>query len=166
MAQRYSRWQLVVVVDGDDDAVAAVTAVLPDDDRIDVVRSTRGGVSAARNVGLDAARGELVAYLDDDNLMGPLWTKAIAWAAGRQPDVQLFYGAELVDAPPNVAEPAGSPCSTSRRSTAAAWSGATTSIRACSPTVARSPMRTTTSRSPPASTGTSCCVPPPSTILR
>jgi hypothetical protein len=99
LAQGYERWQLIVVVDGDDEVTAAVRNDLPDDDRIDVVRSSGTGVSAARNTGLDQARGDLIAYLDDDNLMGPQWLRAVAWAGVEHPDVELFYGAELIDEP-------------------------------------------------------------------
>ena len=100
LAQGYACWQLIVVVDGDDDTLATVRRSLPDDDRIEVVRSSGTGVSAARNTGLDRARGELIAYLDDDNLMGPLWLKGVALASARYPDAELFFGAELVDSPP------------------------------------------------------------------
>ncbi len=99
VGQRHQRWQLVVVVDGDEHALAAVMEVLPEDSRIEIVASSGSGVSAARNTGLDAARGDLVAYLDDDNVMGPSWLEAVAWAGRTYPDSDLFYGAELVDDP-------------------------------------------------------------------
>jgi glycosyltransferase involved in cell wall biosynthesis len=59
----------VVVVD---DASPEPIAGLPDDPRVRVVRrSVNGGSAAARNTGLDAARGEWVAFLDDDDLVTP-----------------------------------------------------------------------------------------------
>ncbi len=98
-AQRHDRWQLVVVVDAPEPTRREVAEELPGDARIEIVQGAGAGVSAARNCGLDAARGELVAYLDDDNVMGPLWLRALVWAAERHPEAEVFYGAEVVDAP-------------------------------------------------------------------
>jgi glycosyltransferase involved in cell wall biosynthesis len=64
------------------------------------VRSFRGtgaGCSAARNTALQHACGELVAYLDDDNLMHPLWLKSIVWAFDQRPEINVLYGAIVVD---------------------------------------------------------------------
>jgi glycosyltransferase involved in cell wall biosynthesis len=95
--QAYERWELVVAVDGSEASVAAVESQLPPDERVRVVHSPRQGVSAARNSALAEARGELVAYVDDDNLMAPLWLKAVVWAAARDPDAAIFLGAQLVE---------------------------------------------------------------------
>jgi glycosyltransferase involved in cell wall biosynthesis len=97
LRQAYGNWELVVAVDGTEDTVAAVTAQLPRDERVRVVRSPRTGVSAARNTAFDEGRGEIVAYVDDDNLMGPLWLKAVVWTAGRHPDAAVFVGAQLLE---------------------------------------------------------------------
>jgi hypothetical protein len=70
LAQTYENLELVVVDDGSSDAsIAAVTAVA--DDRVRVVEQIHGGEAAARNRGLDEARGELVAWLDADDLCLP-----------------------------------------------------------------------------------------------
>lgn len=108
VGQRYSRWQLVVVVD-EPGSAETVAAELPDDGRIEVVESPRPGVSAARNTGLDRARGDVIAYLDDDNVMLPLWLKGVAWASGRFPDADVFYGAEIIDVPSARLLPGTSP---------------------------------------------------------
>lgn len=97
-AQEYPHWELVVVDHASTDGTAPLLAELAAvDDRIVVVREEHGSVSTARNRGLSAAHGALVAYLDDDNLMEPLWLKAVAWAVERRPDVEVLYGARLLD---------------------------------------------------------------------
>lgn len=98
VAQRYDRWQLVVVDDGSDDDTAAVAGrFAAADERIEVHRTAGVGAAAARNVGLDAARGDWVAFLDDDNTMHPAWLRAIAELSGREPECRAFYGAQLRD---------------------------------------------------------------------
>jgi glycosyltransferase involved in cell wall biosynthesis len=94
--QKYRHWELVVVDDGSIDATAAVLAGI-DDERVRSFRAGGRGVCAARNVALVQARGELIAYLDDDNMMHPAWLKSVAWGFEQRPDIGVLYGAFVVD---------------------------------------------------------------------
>ncbi len=96
-AQLYPNWELLVVTSD-----PSRLADLGDDPRIRVLTTDQEGVAAARNRALDAARGELVAYCDDDNLMAPLWLKAVVWAADTHPDADVFYGAQIIESPERV----------------------------------------------------------------
>ena len=67
-----------------------------DDPRIRTLSTPGSGVCAARNLGLDAARGDLIAYLDDDNLFDPQWLKAVALTFDALPqDPGLLRGDDL-----------------------------------------------------------------------
>jgi hypothetical protein len=94
LAQCYSYWELEVVDDGSVDDTAAILASF-DDQRVHLHRTDGVGSAAARNVGLSAATGELVAFLDDDNLMASGWLRAVAELFGRKPALQIAYGAQL-----------------------------------------------------------------------
>jgi len=97
LAQRYSHWELVVVDDGDTDAVEATLAGFDEDERIVVADGPRRGLGAARNAGLGRAAGEVVCYLDDDNLMHPDWLHAVAYLFAARDDVEVAYGITLIE---------------------------------------------------------------------
>ena len=70
-SQRDVELEAVVVDDGSQDSGAAALAALAADG-VRVVRNPRSRAPAgARNVGIDAARGEWVAFLDDDDFWAP-----------------------------------------------------------------------------------------------
>ena len=96
LGQTYRRIELVVVDDGSRDETPAVLAKF-DDPRMHLVRAEGGGVCAARNRALDVVAGDVVVYLDDDNVMMPLWVKAVVWAFEQRPDADVLYGARLID---------------------------------------------------------------------
>ena len=71
LAQTFGDLELVVVDDASSDDTAAVLATI-DDPRMLVIRLPRpGGAAAARNRGLAAARGTLVAFQDSDDAWRP-----------------------------------------------------------------------------------------------
>ncbi|MGI4800440.1 MAG: glycosyltransferase family 2 protein [Janthinobacterium lividum] len=70
LAQSLLAWECLVVDDGSrDDTAERVTRFT--DPRIRLLRQANGGVSAARNAGLAAARGTAVMFLDGDDLLHP-----------------------------------------------------------------------------------------------
>lgn len=69
LAQRYPRVEVVVIDDGSTDGTAAALARFGD--RIRVVHQPNGGLAAARDRSHVEARGELIAWLDADDLMNP-----------------------------------------------------------------------------------------------
>jgi glycosyltransferase involved in cell wall biosynthesis len=70
IGQECADWEIIVVDDGspDPDALCRLASIDP---RIKVVRSTRGGVARARNLGFEHARGQFVAFLDHDDIWYP-----------------------------------------------------------------------------------------------
>jgi len=96
LEQLYQRWELVVVDDGDTDAVEQTLGEV-EDDRVVAVEGPRRGLGAARNAGLDAATGDVVCYLDDDNVMDPLWLRAVAHVFAARDDVDVAYGVTLAE---------------------------------------------------------------------
>jgi glycosyltransferase involved in cell wall biosynthesis len=71
-AQGHAAWEMIVVDDGSRDGTArAAEDAAEGDPRIRILRQPNGGVSAARNAGLAAARGEAFLFLDADDWLAP-----------------------------------------------------------------------------------------------
>jgi glycosyltransferase involved in cell wall biosynthesis len=71
VAQTFEDWEAIVVVDGPSPEIAAFVATHPDPRVRLVQRETTGGTAAARNAGLEVARGRFVGLLDDDDIWLP-----------------------------------------------------------------------------------------------
>jgi len=82
-------FEVVVVDDGTE---ASFEATGRDPVEVRVVRTHGRGVGAARLAGLEAARGRLVAYCDDDDEWAPSHLSLLAGFLLERPDVALAYG--------------------------------------------------------------------------
>lgn len=70
----YPEFEAIVVDDGSTDATPDIAARYP----VRLIRTENRGLSAARNTGLAAATGEIVAYIDDDAYPDPHWLSYLA----------------------------------------------------------------------------------------
>ena len=71
---RYPNYEVIVVDDGSRDGTAAIAQEYG----FRVISTENRGLSAARNTGLEAATGEIVAYIDDDTCPDPDWLSYLA----------------------------------------------------------------------------------------
>lgn len=72
LAQTYSNLEIILVDDGSPDNCGAICDKYAcQDSRIRVIHKENGGLSDARNVGIDAAKGEYIAFVDSDDWIAP-----------------------------------------------------------------------------------------------
>ena len=76
MKLNYSNYEVIVVNDGSTDNLAEIVKAFP----VQLISTENQGLSAARNTGLYAARGEIIAYIDDDAYPDRDWLSYIAYA--------------------------------------------------------------------------------------
>jgi glycosyltransferase involved in cell wall biosynthesis len=70
-AQHYRNFEVLVVNDGSPDTPVLEAALAPYRDRITYIVQENAGPAAARNAGVERARGELIAFLDGDDIWFP-----------------------------------------------------------------------------------------------
>jgi glycosyltransferase involved in cell wall biosynthesis len=82
----------IVLVDNDPAGSALISLRTLNDPRITIVHEPRAGVANARNAGLREARGDLIAFLDDDEIAPETWLAELL-------RVQRAHGADAVFGP-------------------------------------------------------------------
>jgi len=68
LLQSHKRVEVILVDDGSDEDVDRIGSIVERDKRIRYFRQEHKGSSAARNMGIDVAMGEYIAFLDSDDL--------------------------------------------------------------------------------------------------
>jgi len=72
LAQTYENLEVILVDDGAKDNSGAICdAYAAKDPRVKVIHKENGGLSSARNAGLEAATGECIAFVDSDDWIEP-----------------------------------------------------------------------------------------------
>lgn len=88
--QTYKNWELILVDDGSPDNCPQICDhYAAKDRRIKVIHKANGGVSSARNMAIDNAQGEYVAFLDSDDFWHADYLKILL-------DLSVKYSADIV----------------------------------------------------------------------
>lgn len=85
--QTIADWELILVDDGSsDDSGRLCDQFASEDKRIRVIHKENGGVSSARNAGIDAAAGKYIAFCDSDDYLEPDYLELLLQTAKDNPD--------------------------------------------------------------------------------
>jgi glycosyltransferase involved in cell wall biosynthesis len=89
LAQAYPNIETIVVDDGSTDRSVEIAQRYGD--RVQIRRKANGGLSSARNCGIDAAKGEYVTFLDADDRLHPDFVAKTAAMLEADPTIGFVY---------------------------------------------------------------------------
>jgi glycosyltransferase involved in cell wall biosynthesis len=90
--QSHENWELNIVNDGSTDSSRAVLQPFLSDSRINYFEQENQGVSVARNIGLDNATGDWIAFLDADDYLTTHSLKSRVNLLSKHPDAAFIDG--------------------------------------------------------------------------
>jgi glycosyltransferase involved in cell wall biosynthesis len=90
-SQTYSDYEVILVNDGCPDTAGLEAAIAPYRERIRYLVQENGGPSVARNTGIRAARGTLIAQLDGDDQWLPGFLEYQVGFLDRHPEVDVAF---------------------------------------------------------------------------
>jgi glycosyltransferase involved in cell wall biosynthesis len=92
MAQTYRNYEIIVINDGSPDNTGRMVEPYVASSRIKYIEQANAGQGAARNRGIAEAKGEFIAFLDDDDLWPPDKLEWQVRELQNHPDAVLVYG--------------------------------------------------------------------------
>jgi glycosyltransferase involved in cell wall biosynthesis len=93
MDQTFTDLELIIVDDGSTDATPEIAAACAArDPRVRLLQQPNGGISSARNLGLRAASGAVIAILDSDDMWSPGFLAAQMRILERRPEIDIVTG--------------------------------------------------------------------------
>lgn len=95
-AQTYKNFEAVIVNDGSPDTPELERAIAPWRDRVTYVHTENWGLAGARNNGIRASRGELIALLDSDDVWTPDYLKVQVRKLDENPTADIVYPNALI----------------------------------------------------------------------
>lgn len=92
LAQSFRDFELILVDDGSKDLSGKICdEYLDKDNRIKVIHKENGGLSDARNVGMDGAKGNYLTFIDGDDAVSPLYLE-ILYTTLKEQNADLVQG--------------------------------------------------------------------------
>ena len=87
--------EIIIVDDGSTDhSIQLISEIALQDKRIVIIKKENGGLSSARNAGLDISRGKYILFLDSDDMLELDAVRILYDEAEQNQLDQLFYSAE------------------------------------------------------------------------
>lgn len=83
--QNWQNWELIIIDDGSDDNTSQVVSNFTDP-RIKYNTCSHTGIDYCRNIGLQKSTGELIAFIDSDDLWSPLKLEAQVYILSGYPE--------------------------------------------------------------------------------
>lgn len=92
ISQKYPHWELVLVDDGSPDNSGTICDEYAiKDSRIRVIHQENAGASTARNIGINAAQGDYICFIDADDYVSPEYLSSMYEEMGNEVDL-IFQG--------------------------------------------------------------------------
>lgn len=90
LSQRYSDIEVILVDDGSPDGCGAICDEYAGrDPRVTVIHKENGGLSSARNAGIDIARGRYLAFVDSDDYVSDLFISDMMDEIDSNPELDM-----------------------------------------------------------------------------